>query len=190
MKILDQIADHLKTVTDKHIRVEGHADNVEIGPSLKTKYPTNWELSKARASFVVRYLIEKGGIDSAQLSAVGYGDTKPVASNATKEGRQKNRRVEIILYSSEPSQNEPVRAPEQSSAGEAGHSFSRLGASSPVSDTPDAPPQPSSLAPADPATPPPGQAAPVEEVSGSDVTVLPTPDAPAPHPSDPALSRP
>ncbi|GIW55148.1 MAG: hypothetical protein KatS3mg082_1552 [Nitrospiraceae bacterium] len=71
MKILEQIADYLKTVTDKHIRVEGHTDNVEIGPSLKAKYPTNWELSKARASFVVRYLIEKGGIDSAQLSAVG-----------------------------------------------------------------------------------------------------------------------
>lgn len=193
MKILEQIADYLKTVTDKHIRVEGHADNVEIGPSLKAKYPTNWELSKARASFVVRYLIEKGGIDSAQLSAVGYGDTKPVASNATEEGRQKNRRVEIVLYSSEPSQNEPVRAPEQSPAGQTGHSFSRLGASSSVSDTPDAPPQPSSQAPADPATQPPGQAAPAAEASGSDVTIPPTQDAPTPHPdqpSGPALSQP
>ncbi len=193
MKILEQIADYLKTVTDKHIRIEGHADNVEIGPSLKAKYPTNWELSKARASFVVRYLIEKGGIDSAQLSMVGYGDTKPVASNATEEGRRKNRRIEIVLYSSEPSQNGPGRAPEQSSAGEAGHSLSRLGASSSVSDTPDAPPQPSNQVPTDPATPPPGQAAPAGEASGSDVTVLPPQDVPAPHPdqpSDPALPQP
>jgi len=81
------------------IRVEGHADNMEIGPSLKSIYPTNWDLSKARATGVLRYLVEKGGIDSARLSTIGYGATKPVSSNATEAGRQKNRRVDIVLYS-------------------------------------------------------------------------------------------
>ena len=78
--------------------MEGHADNVEIGPSLKSRYPSNWELSKARASGVVRYLVEKGGLDSARLSSVGYGDSRPTATNAIEEGRTKNRRVEILFY--------------------------------------------------------------------------------------------
>ncbi len=134
--ILSQIAEYLKTevgVDDKLIRVEGHADNVEIGPSLKSLYPTNWELSKARATGIIRYLVEKGGIDSAKLSAVGYGDTKPVASNATEEGRRKNRRIEIVFSSPEPvpspnTVNQPT-SPEESAV-----SLSRIG-SSPVSES-------------------------------------------------------
>lgn len=98
-KVLDQLIEYLHTSGDARlIRVEGHADNVEIGPSLKSRYPTNWELSKARASGVVRYLVERGGLDSARLSSVGYGDSRPVATNAIEEGRTKNRRVEILLY--------------------------------------------------------------------------------------------
>src|SRR5207237_907143 len=88
LRILKQVSEILKAVPDKHFRVEGHADNVPIGPSLKEKFPSNWELSKARATSVVRYLIEEGGLDSASLSAVGYGDTRPAASNETEEGRQ------------------------------------------------------------------------------------------------------
>ncbi len=191
MKILEQIADYLKTVTDKHIRVEGHADNVEIGPSLKAKYPTNWELSKARASFVVRYLIEKGGIDSAQLSAVGYGDTRPVASNATEEGRRKNRRIEIVLYSPESPRKEPLRAPVQSRTGEEGYSFSRLGSAPSGSDPLAAPPSSRPLD--DLAAPQPGQAASAGETGSSDVTIPSTSDAPVPQadqPSDLALPQP
>jgi chemotaxis protein MotB len=98
-KVLDQLIEYLNTSGDARlIRVEGHADNVEIGPSLKSRYPSNWELSKARASGVVRYLVEKGGLDSARLSSVGYGDSRPAATNAVEEGRTKNRRVEILLY--------------------------------------------------------------------------------------------
>lgn len=98
-KMLDQLIEYLHTSSDTRlIRVEGHADNVEIGPSLKSRYPSNWELSKARASGVVRYLVEKGGLDSARLSSVGYGDSRPAATNAIEEGRMKNRRVEILLY--------------------------------------------------------------------------------------------
>jgi chemotaxis protein MotB len=63
-------------------------------------------LSKARANGVVRYLVEKGGLDSARLSSVGYGDSKPAASNAIEEGRTKNRRVEILLYAPESNSQE------------------------------------------------------------------------------------
>lgn len=98
-KILDQLIEYLRTSGDaRMIRVEGHADNVEIGPTLKSRYPSNWELSKARASGVLRYLVEKGGLDSARLASVGYGDGRPVATNATEEGRTSNRRVEVLLY--------------------------------------------------------------------------------------------
>ncbi|MCC6140301.1 MAG: OmpA family protein [Nitrospira sp.] len=98
-KVLDQLIEYLRTSEDaRMIRVEGHADNVEIGPALKSRYPSNWELSKARASGVLRYLVEKGGLDSARLASVGYGDGHPAATNATEEGRTSNRRVEILLY--------------------------------------------------------------------------------------------
>lgn len=98
-RVLDQLIEYLRTSADTRlIRVEGHTDNVEIGPSLRSRYPNNWELAKARANGVVRYLVEKGGLDSARLSAVGYGDSKPAVTNASEEGRTKNRRVEILLY--------------------------------------------------------------------------------------------
>ena len=97
--VLDQVIEHLRTNGDTRlIRVEGHTDNVEIGPSLKSRYPSNVDLANARAGGILRYLVEKGGLDSARVSAVGYGDSKPAASNANEEGRTKNRRVEILLY--------------------------------------------------------------------------------------------
>ncbi|MCI0428506.1 MAG: OmpA family protein [Nitrospiraceae bacterium] len=126
-QVLNELIAHLKTAAgDQLIRVEGHADNMEIGPSLKSLYQTNWDLSKARAGGVLRYLHEKGGIDSAKLSSVGYGDTKPMASNATEVGRQKNRRVDIVLYSSESAgeQSEPAAKPIET--GDNGSSLSRL----------------------------------------------------------------
>ncbi len=103
--ILDRIADFLRTTaSDRPIRVEGHADNMEIGPSLRSAFASNWELSRARAAGIVRHLVEKGGLDSAKLSAVGYGATRPVTSNATEEGRKRNRRIEIVLYTTEATQ--------------------------------------------------------------------------------------
>ena len=112
--MLDELIVYLKTSAgDRLIRIEGHADNMEIGPTLKSRYETNWDLSKARAGGVLRYLLEKGGIDSAKLSSVGYGDTKPIAGNETEVGRQKNRRVDIVLYSPESAreQSEPAAKP-------------------------------------------------------------------------------
>ena len=112
-KVLDQLIEYLHTSGDERlVRVEGHADNVEIGPSLKLRYASNWELSKARAGGVVRYLVEKGGLDSARLSSVGYGDSKPAGSNSVEEGRTKNRRVEIVLYT--PSTDQKASTSDQS----------------------------------------------------------------------------
>lgn len=96
--VLKQVSDILKTVTDKQIRIEGHTDNVPISSKLQGRFKTNWELSTARATIVVRYLIDQGSVDRQHLSAVGYADTQPLASNDTEEGRSSNRRIEIVLY--------------------------------------------------------------------------------------------
>jgi chemotaxis protein MotB len=98
LKVLKQVGDVLKHVADKQIRIEGHTDNVPIGPKIKDRFPTNWELSTARATSVIRYLIEEGGVDRTAISAGGYADTRPGASNETEEGRASNRRIEIVLY--------------------------------------------------------------------------------------------
>lgn len=98
IKVLKQVADVLKTVTDKQIRIEGHTDNVPISSKLQDRFKTNWELSTARATTVVHYLIDQGGVDRQYLSAVGYADTHPIAANDSEEGRSSNRRIEIVLY--------------------------------------------------------------------------------------------
>jgi chemotaxis protein MotB len=98
VKVLKQVSDVLRTVTDKQIRIEGHTDNVPISSKLQDRFKTNWELSTARATTVVRYLIDQGSVDRQYLSAVGYADTHPLASNDSEEGRSSNRRIEIVLY--------------------------------------------------------------------------------------------
>ena len=94
--VLKRVVEILMTVPDKVIRVEGHTDSVQIGGALAKKYPTNWELSAARALNVTRFL-EKEGIDPALLSAVAFGEHQPIAENDTPEGRARNRRIAIIL---------------------------------------------------------------------------------------------
>jgi len=76
------------------IRVEGHADNI---PIHTPRFPSNWELSTTRAVNILRYLLERGDLSAERLSAVGFGQYHPVASNTTPEGRQKNRRVEFYF---------------------------------------------------------------------------------------------
>jgi chemotaxis protein MotB len=98
--VLQKVISILKDVKDKAIRTEGHTDNVPIVGMLAKKYPTNWELSAARALNVTRFLQEQG-LDPSLLSAVAYGEYKPVAANDTPEGKQKNRRIEIILVPKE-----------------------------------------------------------------------------------------
>jgi chemotaxis protein MotB len=96
-KVLDRVGAILKKVTDKDIRVEGHTDDVPIGVKLRERFPTNWELSAARATNVVRYLQERAGIDPERLAASGYSEYRPVASNETPKGQSRNRRIEIVL---------------------------------------------------------------------------------------------
>ncbi|HXU89438.1 MAG TPA: OmpA family protein [Methylomirabilota bacterium] len=94
--VLGKVIEIVKSVTDKSIRIEGHTDAVPISGTLAQRYPTNWELSAARAINVARYL-QKQAINPATLSAAGFGEFKPVADNDTPEGRAKNRRIEIVL---------------------------------------------------------------------------------------------
>jgi chemotaxis protein MotB len=96
LAILMKMVDTLKAVKDKAIRIEGHTDNVQITGALIRVFPTNWELSAARAINVARYL-QQQGIDPAMLSAAAFAEYKPVADNSTKEGKAKNRRIEITL---------------------------------------------------------------------------------------------
>jgi chemotaxis protein MotB len=97
IKVLQQIGDILKTAVDKDIQVEGHTDNVPIRGTLTQMYPTNWELSTARATTVLHFLQDKVGISGERLSAIGYGEYQPIASNSTAEGRALNRRIQIVL---------------------------------------------------------------------------------------------
>ncbi|ACM19771.1 peptidoglycan-binding lipoprotein, OmpA family [Geotalea daltonii FRC-32] len=98
--VLQKVIDILKNIKDKSIRIEGHTDNDQIGGALAKKYQTNWELSAARAINVTRYL-QQQGIDPLNLSAIAYGEFKPVAANDSREGKAKNRRIEIILVPKE-----------------------------------------------------------------------------------------
>jgi chemotaxis protein MotB len=95
-EVLKKVGDALKAYDKKIIRVVGHTDNVKVAKSLQATFPTNWELSVARATNVVRYLQEVG-IPPQRLVPSGRGEFDPVAPNDTPEGRQKNRRIEIML---------------------------------------------------------------------------------------------
>lgn len=103
---LSTVADLLATMSYE-VRVEGHTDD---RPISSFRYPSNWELSSARASAVIRYFIEKGRMDPERLSAVGYGEHRPVADNDTPEGRAKNRRVEIVIVNPFYDEKEPNNA--------------------------------------------------------------------------------
>ncbi|MCB1740344.1 MAG: OmpA family protein [Gammaproteobacteria bacterium] len=94
--VLDKIAAVLKQADD-YVRVAGHTDNVPIGPVLQRTYPSNWELSAARAASVLRYLQERHGLPPTRLELAGFSMYRPVADNQSEEGRQRNRRVEITL---------------------------------------------------------------------------------------------
>ena len=98
---LDKIADVLKKVSYA-VRVEGHTDNV---PIQTRRFPSNWELSVARAVNVVKYFAEVSNIDPKRLSAVGYGESRPVAANDSPADRAKNRRVEILLLTEDKEEN-------------------------------------------------------------------------------------
>lgn len=94
MDILDKIAKIIKDYKNYSVLVEGHTDNVPIN---RTNIRNNWDLSALRASSVVQVLQNKFGVDPQRLTAGGRGEYNPIATNATPEGRQLNRRTQIII---------------------------------------------------------------------------------------------
>jgi len=95
-EVLKKVGDALKGYENKIIRVVGHTDNVPVAKSLQATFPSNWELSVARATNVVRYLQEVG-VPPERMVPTGRAEYDPIAPNDTPEGRQKNRRIEIML---------------------------------------------------------------------------------------------
>jgi len=97
-EVLTQVARTLRRVPGRVFQIGGHTDSTAIvSADVREKYPTNWELSTARATTVVRFLSEKQGVPGKQLVAAGFARFRPVASNSSKEGRARNRRIEIAL---------------------------------------------------------------------------------------------
>lgn len=92
IQVLTAVAQVVASVPNA-VQIEGHTDNIPIGTLA---YPSNWELSTARASSVVRLFIENG-VDAARLTAIGYADQRPVEPNASNEGRARNRRVTVMI---------------------------------------------------------------------------------------------
>jgi chemotaxis protein MotB len=96
--ILGQVADRIRPLP-YNIRVEGNTDGIPLdgGP-----FPSNWELSTARALAVTHFLIDQGHVDPRRLSATGYGEFRPIASNDTRDGRLRNRRIDLVLTRPDP----------------------------------------------------------------------------------------
>ena len=106
MEVLDLIAEHIIDLPN-HVRVEGHTDDRPINTA---RFPSNWELSSARATEVVRYLIDNYHFSPDRISALGYGEFRPVRPNNSIENRAQNRRVDIVIMTMELSMKEPSAA--------------------------------------------------------------------------------
>jgi len=96
-EVLARVGAVLATIDDKQIQVSGHTDKTPISGKLASQFPSNWELSTARATNVVRFLSEKANVPPQRLVASGYAEYHPIASNKTAAGRARNRRIEILL---------------------------------------------------------------------------------------------
>ena len=105
LPLLDKIATSISRYANT-LRIEGHTDNIAINSAA---FPSNWELSTARANSIVHYLIEKHGFKGAKLSVTGYDEYRPIADNATEEGRRLNRRVDIVMLSRKGAQGEALK---------------------------------------------------------------------------------
>ncbi len=106
--ILNLFGDIISDIPN-HIRIEGHTDNL---PIQNSKFPSNWELSTTRATICIRYLIENYGMVPDRVSAMGYGEYRPVADNNSPEGRSMNRRVNIVVLNWDEKYKEPAINPE------------------------------------------------------------------------------
>jgi chemotaxis protein MotB len=116
LRLLDVAASVVREVPHE-VRIEGHTDNI---PPATDRYPTNWELASARSTAVLRYLVERGGIDAKRVSAAGFGEFHPLSPNDTPEGRALNRRADIVLLyprGGSSSSAQPAVAPTRSGDG-------------------------------------------------------------------------
>ena len=95
--VLARVGTVLASIEDRQIQVSGHTDNAPISDKLKSQFSTNWELSVARATNVVRFLQDNAKLPPERMVASGYGEYQPIASNRTSAGRAKNRRIELLL---------------------------------------------------------------------------------------------
>jgi chemotaxis protein MotB len=109
--VLRKVAGILASHPDLKVHVIGHTDNVPIKASARHRFPSNWELSTARATAAVRFLTENAGVDPRRLGAVGYGEFRPIADNSTAEGRALNRRIAITILSDELAASDTAPAP-------------------------------------------------------------------------------
>jgi chemotaxis protein MotB len=94
---LDRLGEALANVPEGRISIIGHADNIPVASRFSSRFPSNWELSSARAGAVARYLLDQTDLDPARIEVIGLSRYHPVADNDTEAGRAKNRRVEIII---------------------------------------------------------------------------------------------
>jgi len=94
--VLDKVIEYALSVSDRVISLEGHTDSIPISADKQDRFPSNWELSAARAGSAVRYL-QANGIAAGRMRIAGYGEHRPVADNSTEQGRSANRRLEIVL---------------------------------------------------------------------------------------------
>jgi len=99
--VMRKIATILQEHPQLAIHVIGHTDNIPIRQTAQSRFASNWELSTARALAAVHFLTERAGVDPKRVGAVGYGEFRPVADNATAEGRAKNRRIAITILPEE-----------------------------------------------------------------------------------------
>jgi chemotaxis protein MotB len=93
LPVIDEVAAVLRELPNS-IRVEGHTDNIPVNTE---RFPSNWDLSSARAISILKYFIGQHGYDPRKLSALGFGEYRPVDTNDTPSGRFKNRRVDIMV---------------------------------------------------------------------------------------------
>ena len=159
-QILVKIAGVLSQFPNRQIHVVGHTDDVPLSANLRQRFPSNWELSTARATAAVRFLEEKASVDPRRIGAVGYGEFHPLAPNTTAEGRALNRRIALVVL---PEELAGADIPPS-----AGSAKPKPALETPAPPVPPAPAPAPALAPAPAPTP-----APVP------------PPAPAPNPSNP-----
>jgi chemotaxis protein MotB len=112
LPVLSALGHSLEKIPNQ-MRIEGHTDSVPIKTLV---FPSNWELSTARATTIVRYLVANFKIDPSKISATGYAEFRPIATNGTTEGKMQNRRVDVVILShkeeeAEPNQGKPAKRP-------------------------------------------------------------------------------